>query len=240
MATFHFEIKSGRKGTASDHADYIARKGFHRRREDLAHAEHGNLPAWADDDPKKLWRAADRYERKNGAAYREAVVALPAELTLEQNVSLVRDLIGQLAVEKPYQVAIHVPKSSLEGEANPHVHLMTCDRADDGVERPADRFFARYNSKNPESGGRKKISGGRNRMELRDEVIAMRRTVADTINHHLEANGHAVRVDHRTLREQGASRTAERHLGPARIRGMSPQEKAQYVSLRRNGGRDSA
>jgi hypothetical protein len=33
MANFHFEIKSGRNGC--DHSHYIARKGFHGKREDL-------------------------------------------------------------------------------------------------------------------------------------------------------------------------------------------------------------
>lgn len=89
MATFHVQIKSGGKGTAGDHADYIARNGFHRKRDDLVHASHGNLPRWAANDPKVMWKAADKYERKNGAAYREAIIALPAELTAEQNAALV-------------------------------------------------------------------------------------------------------------------------------------------------------
>lgn len=234
MATFHFEIKSGRKGTASDHADYIARNGFHRKREDLVDADHGNLPSWTGDDPKALWIAADRYERKNGAAYREAIIALPSELTAEQNAALVADVVTKLTLGKPYQFAIHAPSSSLEGESNPHVHLMTCDRVDDGIDRPAERFFSRHNAKCPEDGGRKKATGGRNRMQLRDEVIAMRKTLADTINDHLAMNGHVARVDHRTLKEQGIARSAERHLGPARIRGMSPQDKERYLSHRRD------
>lgn len=72
-------------------------------------------------------------------------------------------------------------------------------------------------------------------MQLRDEVIATRKAVADTINHHLALNGHHERVDHRTLKEQGAGRPAERHLGPVKVRNMSAKEKAQYVSMRSNG-----
>lgn len=240
MATFHFEIKSGCKGSANDHADYIARAGYHRKKEDLVYTEHGNLPAWAANDPRALWKAADKYERKNGAAYREAIIALPDELTAEQNAALVADVIEVLAPGKPYQLAVHAPTSSLGGRSNPHLHLMTCDRVDDGIERPAERFFARHNSKCPERGGRKKASGGRSRMQLRHDVTTVRKSVADTINHHLEINGHAARVDHRSLREQGIDRRAERHLGPARIRDMSSKEKAQYVSLRGDDGADTA
>ncbi|MBB6600297.1 MobA/MobL family protein [Luteimonas sp. MC1825] len=232
MATFHFQIKSGRKGTASDHASYIARKGFHSKRGDLVYASHGNLPDWTGDDPDVLWRAVDRYDRKNAAAYREAIVALPGELTPKQNEALAVEVVEKLTPGKPYQVAIHAPLSSLEGVSNRHLHLMTCDRMDDGIERPAERFFSRHNATRPEQGGRRKSGGGRNRMQLRDELIAVRKEVADTINRHLELHGHAVRVDHRTLKAQGVARTAERHLGQARIRGMSAEGREQFVSLR--------
>ena len=237
MASFHFEIKSGRNGY--EHACYVARHGFHRKHEDLVTSGHGNLPAWAEDDPNNFWKAGEKFERKNGAVYREAVIALPSELSVEQNGALVADIVSKLAPGKPYQVAIHAPKSSLEGELNPHFHLMISDRMYDGIERPAERFFSRYNADNPEKGGRRKTSGGLNRMQVRDQLIGKRKMVADTINHHLSINGHEARVDHRKLKEQGASRKAERHLGPARIRGMSATEKSSYVSLRRELTKDS-
>ncbi|HEY4291849.1 MobA/MobL family protein [Luteibacter sp.] len=235
MASFHFEIKSGRKGAAADHAAYIARQGYHGKREDLIATDYGNLPAWSDNDPKKFWSAADRNERKNGATYREAIIALPGELTIMQNTALLAELVAKIADDKPFQYALHAPISSLEGELNLHGHVMTSDRVDDGIERPAETFFSRYNPRKPEAGGRKKASGGRNRMELRDELIALRKTVAETINHHLAINGHGARVDHRTLKEQAVPRKAERHLGPARIRRMSAQEKAEYVAVRGSG-----
>lgn len=237
MASFHFEIKSGRNGY--EHACYIARYGFHGKHDDLVTSGHGNLPAWAEDKPTNLWKAGQKFERKNGAVYREVIIALPGELSVLQNNALVDEIVSKLAPGKPYQVAIHAPKSSLEGELNPHAHLMISDRMDDGIERPAEQFFSRYNANNPEQGGRRKASGGRNRMQVRDELIGKRKMVADIINHHLAINGHEARVDHRKLKEQGAARKAERHLGPARIRGMSAMEKSSYVSLRRELTDDS-
>ncbi len=231
MANFHFEIKSGRNGY--DHANYIARTGFHAKREDLVATGHGNLPSWAGDDPSKFWKAAEKYERKNGAVYREVTIALPIELSAEQNVALAADLVAKLAAGKPNQHAIHAPKSSIAGEANPHLHLMSSDRLDDGIDRPADRSFKRPNAKDPAMGGRRKSSGGRNRMQMRDELIATRELVAETINHHLAINGHAVHVDHRTLKARDVRRAAERYLGPAKIRGMSPSEKSGYLASRR-------
>lgn len=232
MATYHVEIKSGQKGSAKAHSEYVGRRGFHRRRGDLIHSDHGNMPAWTGNDPIRFWTAADANERKNGTAFRELIVALPAELTTEQNKALARDLAEKLAPARPYQLAIHGPVSSLEGQANPHVHLMVSQRVDDGVVRPQERFFARYNPNRPELGGRKKASCGRSRTQHRDHVISERKTVADVINNHLQENGHQVRVDHRSLKDQGIDRPAERHLGPARIRSMSAEERAKYVASR--------
>ncbi|GAB3046688.1 MobA/MobL family protein [Stenotrophomonas tumulicola] len=232
MTSFHFEIKSGRN--AYEHSHYVARKGFHRKREDLIAAGHGNLPSWAKNDPGQLWKAAERFERKNGAIYRESITALPKELSMEQTLALASDLIRLLTPGKPHQFAIHAPKSSLDGELIPHLHLMTSDRVNDGIERPAERFFSRHNPANPKMGGRKKSSGGRNSMEMRDDLIATRRTVAETINHHLAINGYEIRVDHRSLKERGIRKKAERYLGPAKIKGMSPTERAAYVAARKN------
>ena len=233
MASFHFQIKSGRNGY--DHSHYVERRGFHRKRGDLVAAGHGNLPSWTEGDPAQLWKAAEKYERKNGAVYRESIIALPKELTLEQTRALVSDLVKKLTPGKPHQFAIHAPKSSLEGEVIPHLHLMTSDRADDGIERTAERFFKRYNAKHPEKGGRKKTSGGRNRLEIRNDLIQLRKTVADTINQHLAINGHDERVDHRSLPEQGVRKKAERYLGPAKIKEMTDREKAAYIAARKLG-----
>jgi hypothetical protein len=232
MASFHFEIKSGRKGVAAEHAAYIAREGWHRRRKDLVFSGHGNLPSWAYDDPLRFWRASDSYERVNGAAYREMIIALPGELSYSQLQALVDELVWALAGSKPYQYAVHAPESSLQGEINPHLHLMVSDRTPDGIERPADRMFARYNATNPTGGGCRKDSGGRTRMQVRDELIAKRKLVADIQNEHLAMHGHSVRVDHRTLRQQGVARKPERHLGQTRIRNMSVKERKDYVASR--------
>lgn len=238
MANFHFEIKSGRNGY--DHAQYIARKGFHSKRDDLVASGHGNLPVWAGDKPEVLWKAAEKYERKNGSVYRESTISLPNELSRKENIALAAELVQKLTSGKPYQYAIHMPDSSITGEANPHLHLMASDRIDDGIERPADRFFKRPNTKDPILGGRRKSSGGRNRLEMRDALISVRKLVAETINQHLAMCGHEARVDHRTIKARGVSRKAERYLGPAKIRKMSPKTKLAYSAARQENKRESA
>ncbi|CAJ4414409.1 DNA strand transferase [Burkholderia pseudomallei] len=233
MASFHHCLKSGKKGTAANHAAYITRQGKYSHREDLVCTGHGNMPAWAKDNPALFWKAGDKHERANGAVYREHEIALPCELTREQQMELVAELIPAMVGDKPHQFAVHAPKSSIEGSTNTHLHLMLSDRMQDGVERSPEQTFRRYNAKQPERGGCKKDSGGKNRLALRDELIQKRKVCADLQNAALQKYGHATRVDHRSLREQGIERAPEPHLGPARIQDMSEEDKARVVEARR-------
>ena len=233
MASFHHRIKSGKKGSACAHAAYIARNGkFSNKGEDLVHTGFGNMPEWAAENPSLFWKIADRYERSNGAVYREHEVALPNELTEEQLILLTEKIVGELIGNKPYQYAIHAPDGTLGAIPNPHVHLMYSDRVPDGIKREPGKMFSRFNAKQPETGGCRKDSGGLNRQELRENVIATRKTIADLQNQTLEEHGHEARVDHRSLREQGKQRPPERHLGAARIRSLSADEKADLAASR--------
>lgn len=234
MASFHHRIKSGKKGTAANHAAYISRQGKHSDREDLVESGFGNMPAWAEEDSAKFWKLADKHERANGAVYREHEIALPDELTREQQLELAAALVRVLVGKKTFQYAVHAPKSSLEGATNTHVHLMYSDRMQDEIGRQPELFFHRNNPRHPEQGGCKKDSGGKNRLMLRDEVIETRRKCAELQNAALAKYGHDARVDHRSLRQQGISRKPERHLGQARIRKMSALDKAQHLAARRN------
>lgn len=233
MASFHHSLKSGKKGTAAKHAAYIARKGRHKERADVVFTGHGNMPSWTRDDPKKFWNASDEHERKNAAVYREHEIALPKELTREQLPEVVNTLVSELVGKKPYQFAVHAPTSTLEGVENTHLHLMFSDRQEDGIARTPEQMFKRYNAKNPELGGCRKDSGGKNRMELRDQMISTRRKCAEVQNAALEKYGHDNRVDHRTLKQQGIQRAAETHLGQARIKKMTNEEKGKYLEARR-------
>lgn len=232
MASFHHRVKSGKKGTAAEHASYITRKGKISEREDLVVCGYGNMPSWAIDDPNKFWRAGDRFERANGAVYREHEIALPEELTPKQQQELVEGLVEMIAGEKPYQFAVHSNLSSLAEVRNTHLHLMYSDRLPDGVERAAEQTFSRFNPIRPEAGGRRKDSGGRNQLEMRMELIETRKNCADLQNVVLEKYGHTARVDHRTLKLQGIERQPEKHLGQVKIKQMTPLERRAYANSR--------
>ena len=239
MSSFHHSIKSGKKGSALRHSTYIRREGSHSTREDLIHTSYGNMPDWARDNPDYFWKMADRYERANGATYREHEIALPNELTSRQLIDLAERLVRDLVGNKPYQYAIHASEGSLGSIQNPHIHLMFSDRMPDDIARAPHQMFSRFNAKQPDAGGCRKDSGGRTPLQLRQEVTASRKLVADTQNQALAELGHNARVDHRSLYERGIQRRAERHLGPHFIEGMADDEKALYAVHRRMSSADA-
>ena len=164
MALGRISIKVGNKGKALPHSKYILREDQYapknNKLEKLESIGHGNMPVWAEHDPKIFWQMADLHERKNGSTYREHIITLPRELDESQRLDLVQDWISQEIGEKyAYAFAIHNPRA-MDGKEQPHCHLMFSERLLDGIERDPEQFFKRYNSKNPEKGGAKKDNTG--------------------------------------------------------------------------------
>ena len=236
MASYHLTAKIGAKGKATAHASYIAREGKYSGRdryEDLEATGCGNMPKWAEHSPGYFWSAADEFERANGSAYREIEVALPREFTEDQRRSLVEDFVcRELGDRHVYQWGIHNPKAALEKGEQPHAHIMYSERRLDGIERDPDQFFKRYNAKNPERGGAQKASGGKTRSEMKDELLVTRQRWAEVQNEHLARHGHDVRVDHRSLNEQGIDRAPEKHLGGAGVRALAELDIAVLLERR--------
>ena len=69
-------------------------------------------------------------------------------------------------------------------------------------------------------------------MQLRDDVIDKRKRVANIQNQMLAECGIDARIDHRSHRERGIHREPEQHVGQARIRMMSSEERAGYAAAR--------
>ena len=164
MALGRISIKVGMKGKALPHSKYILREDQYAQKnnklEKLEYIEHGNMPTWAEQNPKLFWEMADLHERKNGSTYREHIISLPRELNESQRLALVQDWIAKEIGEKyAYSFAIHNP-TAMDGKEQPHCHLMFSERLLDGIERDPDQFFKRYNSKDPSKGGAKKDNTG--------------------------------------------------------------------------------
>lgn len=164
MALGRISIKVGTKGKTLPHSKYILREDQYapknNKLEKLESIGHGNMPTWAEHDPKIFWQMADLHERKNGSTYREHIISLPRELNESQRLSLVHDWIKQEIGEKyAYSFAIHNP-TAMDGKEQPHCHLMFSERLLDGIDRDPEQFFKRYNSKDPSKGGAKKDNTG--------------------------------------------------------------------------------
>ena len=205
MAVAVVKFKNGKKGMGTPHFDYIMRQGKYEPKKDdlerLVISDSGNMPQWAMNDPKFYWSMADELERQNGRIYKEHIIALPRELNDTQLTQLARDLIKEHIGDKhPYSFAIHAPQAS-DGKEQPHLHFMYSERTLDGIDRGADTFFKRYNSKNPSKGGCKKANLAMKKGEARQQAKELRQRIGDTINRHLELANRPERVDMRSKRD---------------------------------------
>lgn len=229
-------MKSGAKGTAGGHAEYIddvdapAPSPFARspkpKRDDIVARGNGNMPRWAIT-PTMFWRAADTHERANGAAYREHELTMPRELNHMQRLQLLAAWIKQeIGDRHAYQWAMHAPLA-LDGEEQPHVHLMFSERQVDGIERDPEQYFRRYNPKNPERGGARKGWGPhagetRSLAERREDLVALRQRWEVMVNAHLAAAGVDARIDMRSHADRG-------------ITDIAPEGKLSPIDARKPG-----
>ena len=240
MAIGRLSVGIGKKGKASPHAKYIAREGKYAKlmkdkedlnykgKEELEYRGHGNMPKWAEHNPNYFWQMADEHERKNGSTYREHVIALPRELDVNERHELIKDWIAQEIGEKhAYQYAIHNPPA-LDGDEQPHAHIMFSERTIDGVERDPDQYFKRYNSKNPEKGGAKKANTPKKSVERKEELKAMRDRWEKICNAHLERGFYLERISMKSLKEQGIQREPL-NLTMAQLK--QPEIKEAYRAL---------
>ena len=216
---YHLKVNVGsRSGGQSARAkdDYIEREGSYSKKdpEECEHVEHGHMPAWAQDDPRTYWSASDEHERANGRLYREIQFALPNELSPEARRDLAGRFAEQLTREErlPYTLAIHKGTSPKPDKPdNPHAHLMFSERANDGIERSAERWFKRHNAKAPEHGGARK-----SRAAMPKEWLEQTRAKWEqTANRALEQAGRAERIDGRSLADRRDAAYREGDLAQA-------------------------
>jgi hypothetical protein len=216
MAIYHLHATVGKRQSgqsAGAKSAYLQRDGKYKKSaEELLHKESGNMPPWAAESPSVYWQSADLYERANAKLFTQIEFALPAELDRAQQIELARTFARQVTRQPadasgplPYTLAIHDRNGS-----NPHCHLMISERANDGIERDKATWFKRANKKSPEKGGAAKTRTLQPRQWLAD----VRTAWAGCANQALDLAGHKVRIDHRTLAEQGLERLAGMHLGP--------------------------
>ncbi len=214
MASPHFSLKNGSRQTgksAAAHFQYIVRQ-THNQKQDLVYVHHAHYPNWAKENPVEFWKAADLHERANGRTYSEFEIALPRQLSKQQQVALLEGFLEkELGDRHPFTAVIHCPVA-LDGKPNPHAHVMFSERKLDGIERPEDTFFKRGNKRNPEKGGVAKDRDWNRRGKVRE----LRKSWEQQANQALDRAGSRVRVNLKSLKAQGIERSPEPKLGTAR------------------------
>lgn len=192
--------------TASANARYITRI------EACTHTIGARMPterealfAWLDGQEDK--------DRKNARVIDKVMVALPRELTHDQNVELIREFAEALTKGRASWVAgIHDGPGDAD---NPHSHIIFRDRD---------------------------FETGKRVMELSEKGSTERIRIAweERVNAALERAGLEVRVDRRTLEAQGIDREAEIHVGQAARqlteRGERPDSTPREVGRIGDGG----
>ena len=240
MAHFHLSMKvqprqkDGRKLSAKLHYDYIARQDKYAhlkgRQEDFVLAESGNLPAWAHGNAGTFWKEAEDHRSPSGTAYREIEIGLQEELSLEDNLTLLKGFMNEFHIDNyAYTFALHSKDSSLEqGHVNIHAHLMFCEKIQE-ADRPLgpDKFFQRYR----ETASGEKTGGYLSSREFKPKSMlrTMRKRWAERVNEMFKERGIDAEITEKNnadrydeLVEQGrydeaelVNRTAAPHLGRA-------------------------
>lgn len=235
MATYHLALKNGKTAQGQAHAEYIMRQGKYasgKRAEELV-CTNQNLPRWAEN-AVDFFRKSDTYERSNARSYREFELALPNELSHEQNKALVEDFIAKhIGNNKVWAYAIHEKAAAFDPSQNQiHAHIMFSDRVvTDGMEncKPASKFFKRPNAKNPENGGyAKDRTLSASKAEVSMTIKSIRESWEQMMNDAYKANGIDKKVSCKTISAQRADaieqgdealaelldREPQTHLGP--------------------------
>ena len=175
-------------------------------------------PEYADRNV--LWNSVEWSEKTRDAQLARTVeLALPAELTHEQNIALIRKFVQETFVDKGMcaDVAFHD-----KGDGNPHVHIMLTMRAlqEDGRWAPKSRLVynldANGNRIPARQQGRWKTHK-ENTVDWDDHGNAeiWRAAAADAINEALREAGFTQGfVDHRSYARQGKNRIPMVHEGP--------------------------
>lgn len=214
-------------------------------KDDLLKDERGRAVKWIEtkepvesewvNDRVQLWKRVEQSEtRRDARTSFKFMVALPRELTVEQNRDLIRDWVRTQFVNKGGSVAdiaFHRIESSDSTPENPlyndHAHIMVTPRALEQNKKTGEYQFS--DVKNP------LLDNWQNYKQRDENILTLRKSWADTQNNHLEQAGSDARVDHRSYNEQGIDKVAQIHMGEKAWNA----EKNEYQTKRgdRNEGR---
>ena len=178
------------------------------------------LPAHAPpafSDRSTLWNSVELSEKSNNAQLaREVEIALPVELSREEQTRLVREYCSSQFVSKGMIADFNLHDT---GGGNPHAHILLTLRPLD--EKGAWLPKSKKEYVLDENGEKIRLPSGRyktRKVDLvdwnnRENAEVWRRAWADLANEFLERNDCPERIDHRSYERQGIDQLPTVHVG---------------------------
>ena len=178
------------------------------------------LPAHAPpafSDRSTLWNSVELSEKSNNAQLaREVEIALPVELSREEQTRLVREYCSSQFVSKGMIADFNLHDT---GGGNPHAHILLTMRPLD--ERGAWLPKSKKEYVLDENGEKIRLPSGRyktRKVDLvdwnnRENAEVWRRAWADLANDFLAQNNRPERIDHRSYERQGIDQIPTVHVG---------------------------
>ncbi|RWI83750.1 Ti-type conjugative transfer relaxase TraA [Mesorhizobium sp.] len=234
MAITHFSIQiisggAGRSAVLAAAYRHCARMTHEREGRTVDFTNKGNLgheefllppdaPQWARaliadrsiaGAAEAFWNKVEAFEKRDDAQFaKEFIVALPVELTKEQNVALMRQFVVEQVLARG-QVADWVYHDE---PGNPHIHLMTTLRP-----LTESGFGGKKIAVTGEDGQPLRDKAGKIRYRLwageKAEFLQQRNGWLDLQNQYLALAGLEIRVDGRSYAERGINLEPTAHVG---------------------------
>lgn len=233
--SFHFSISMisrGKGKSAVASAAYISCEKITNEWDGITHDYHNkqgllyseiflpnNVPLELKDRAT-LWNSVELNEKAiNSQLARNFIIALPKELSIEDNKKLIIDFINKNFVSKGMIVDLAIHDENADGNNNIHAHIMTTVRpinekgewqAKSKKEYVLDDDGNKILNKNGKPKTRK--------IELTDwndkgNAERWRESFSNMCNQYLEQAGEEKRVDHRSFKRQGIDEIPTIHLG---------------------------
>ncbi len=158
-----------------------------------------------------FWNRVEQAEKRADAQFaREFIIALPVELSAQQNIALMRDFVTDQILARG-QVADWVYH---DGPGNPHIHLMTTLRP-----LTNEGFGPKKVAVTGEDGQPLRNHAGKIVYRLwsggKSDLIGQRQRWYECLNRHLALAGFDIRVDGRSYAERGIDIVPTIHIGVA-------------------------
>lgn len=233
--SFHFNISMisrGKSKSAVASAAYISCEKLTNEWDGVTHDYHNkkgllhsqiylqeNIPR-EFQDRSFLWNSVELNEKASNAQLaRNFIIALPKELSFEENKNLITDFIQKNFVSKGMIADLAIHQGNDEGNGNIHAHIMTTVRPLNqdgtwGAKSKKEYLLDEQGNKILGKNGKPKTR----KIELTDwnnkgNAEKWRESFATLCNQYLEKNNFEKRVDHRSFVRQGKEEIPTIHMG---------------------------